>query len=342
MAEASPDLSLTFGVFQTATAVAMVLTGIAILQVWNYYRDYSTDPVVVRLLVCGVFVADLLHSVCLIHAVYHYTIASFGKYAALLEIVWSLDTTIPLAGVLAFVVQSYFCMRIYRITTSFLVAGFCWTLALARLIFDSFLAQDVISGGNFAVLQSHKSRVLTLATLFIGAASDVFIAVFICVGLTRARSGFAATDKIVDKLVAYTIGSGALTSVLAVIEAVTFATMDNFVFLAFYCVLPKVFINSLLASLNERTYTRREVAAMRFTSGTSSGSRTVGARVTFEQPSQTTRSDIELGALHDPVSYTFPHRPILRVSDAEKKPEIGSYNSSFLHTHKKGHIVETD
>lgn len=53
-------------------------------------------------------------------------------------------------------------------------------------------------------------------------------------------------------------------------------------FLAFYCILPKLFSNSLLASLNERTYTRRDMAnTSRFRSTHSRSDNQ--QRVTFER-----------------------------------------------------------
>ena len=55
------------------------------------------------------------------------------------------------------------------------------------------------------------------------------------------------------------------------------------VFMAFYCILPKLFTNSLLASLNERSYTRREFSNLSY-GIRSTGSRSAGEpRITIER-----------------------------------------------------------
>ncbi|KZV95506.1 hypothetical protein EXIGLDRAFT_766199 [Exidia glandulosa HHB12029] len=210
---------------------------------------------------------------------------------------------------LAFVVQTYFCLRIQRITHTWVYAAGCWVLALARLILDCCLAAEVAGAGVFVILQTPKSQALGLGTLCIGAISDVLIAGFLCMGLASSRSGFASTDKLLDKLVAYTIGSGLLTSVIALCEAITFGVLDNFVFLAFYCILPKLFSNSLLASLNERSYTRREISNLSY-GFRSSQSRSNDQRVTIERTTHVTgeRSEVELGNISDVGYYHYRDR----------------------------------
>lgn len=293
-----PDLALTYGVFEVGALMVMFLTGIATLQVWNYFRDYDDDPKSVRLMVIFVYGADVLHTALLCHSLYHYTIIKFGQFLDLQTIVWSLEATIPMAGVVAFVVQTYFCVRIQRIT-GWIAAGVCWILALARLILDCFLTQEVAGAGVFVILQAKRAKTLGLGTLIVGAVSDVLIAGFMCMGLLRARSGFARTDKLLDKLVAYTIGSGLLTSIVALCEAVTFGVLSNFVFLAFYCILPKLFSNSLLASLNERSYTRRDLSNKNYGFG-SSQSRSGEQRVTFERTTTVTGpGGVELSTLNE-------------------------------------------
>lgn len=130
-----------------------------------------------------------------------------------------------MAGVVAFIVQvrmyrlprrphvdrmqTYFCLRIERITKSKVSAIFCWFLALARLILDCFLTSEVAGAGVFVILTGPRAQALGLATLCIGAVSDVAIAALLCFGLMGARSGFQETDRMLDKLVAYTVGPSA-------------------------------------------------------------------------------------------------------------------------------------
>ncbi|OJT07732.1 hypothetical protein TRAPUB_1376 [Trametes pubescens] len=86
-----------------------------------------------------------------------------------------------------------------------------------------------------------------------GVLADVLIAASMCVLLAQRRTGFSRTDSIVRVLTMYSINTGALTSLCALLCLVSYATMPtNFVFIAFYFILPKLFLNSLLATLNAR------------------------------------------------------------------------------------------
>lgn len=253
------DLSLTYGVTEVGILITMFLTGVETIQVWHYYRNYATDPKTIQSMVGIVYVMDILNMATLIHSMYHYTILNFGVFANLGDVVWSLYVATAAGGVVTFTVQTFFCMRIYRIT-SWIPAVACWILAVTRIILISLFIRNLADAGNFGAIQTDQTlRAFSLGTFIVGAVSDVLIAGFVCIGLLRARTGSSSTNKLVNKLIAVTIGSGLLTSVVAVCDVVTFVVMDNFVHLAFLTILPKLFSNSMLASLNERMYTRRDL-----------------------------------------------------------------------------------
>lgn len=257
-----PKLDLTFGMFEIGMALALLLTGVTVVQVWNYMRNFPQDSLQTKLMVFGIFVLDAFHSVLLMHTTYFYTIESFGNYKALLNLTWSLSLSIQIAGIIAFVVQGYYCFRVYRITHSKIAAIGCLILSTGRFIFNIMEVVTMFSGGTVATVEGPTFRWQMTSTLIIGAVSDVVIAFFICGALLRMRSGFRATDKLVDKLVTFTIGSGLLTSIAAIIQAVLYLTQNNFTFVVPYSIVAKLFVNSLLAALNERDTNRKEMATV--------------------------------------------------------------------------------
>ncbi|KAF8073802.1 histone acetylation protein-domain-containing protein [Lyophyllum atratum] len=81
------------------------------------------------------------------------------------------------------------------------------------------------------------------------AAADIIIACALCYYLTKNRTGFSR------------LTTGLVTSVIAFIAVVTFATMPtNFIWLAFFWILGKCYVNSILAALNSRDFLRGKVA----------------------------------------------------------------------------------
>jgi len=90
-----------------------------------------------------------------------------------------------------------------------------------------------------------------------GALADVLIAAMMCWSLYRRRTGFARTDSIITTLMAYTVNSSLLTSLLAAAMAISFVvSSSSLIWLAFYWVMSKLHVNSLLAMLNGRDYVR--------------------------------------------------------------------------------------
>lgn len=98
-------------------------------------------------------------------------------------------------------------MRVKRITHSWGIAGGCWTLALVREVFALIISATAIRVERYDVFETPGMRWKMIAMLSIGAASDLLIAAFICGGILRMRSGMPASDKVVDRIVAFTIGA---------------------------------------------------------------------------------------------------------------------------------------
>ncbi|KAI0360705.1 hypothetical protein OH77DRAFT_1493124 [Trametes cingulata] len=121
--------------------------------------------------------------------------------------------------------------------------------------FANFLALevpicDLIVRGIFCERVWKRTNWILIATIDIlyislgaGVVADILIAAAMCVLLVQRRTGFS--------------------SLCALLCLISYATMpSNFVFIAFYFVLPKLFLNSLLATLNARRPLREASASM--------------------------------------------------------------------------------
>ncbi|KZV85688.1 hypothetical protein EXIGLDRAFT_725612 [Exidia glandulosa HHB12029] len=293
-----PDITLTYGMIELGMALAMFLTGIATLQIWNYLSTYYKDSKFLMSTLLPLFasrccanaryisVLDSVHTIFLLHASFHYLVKSFGDYEALNAVSWSIEASLIMNGFIAFAVQTYYCLRVHRLLKSNKIALFCWLLVVARLVLNLVEAATLVRSGQWSVTESFALKWQLPATLVIGAVSDIVIAASICTGLLRYRSGFASSDRLVDKLIAYTVGSGLLTAVMAIIEMILvrssnstgFSYIATVVFFVPFSAVAKLFNNSLLASLNEREHNRSLVSTR--------GARTsrVETRVTIELP----------------------------------------------------------
>ncbi|EJD36986.1 hypothetical protein AURDEDRAFT_129720 [Auricularia subglabra TFB-10046 SS5] len=171
-----------------------------------------------------------------------------GSLESLERMTWTLMASIPLTGLMAFLVEGFYCMRVWRLTRSKPVAAVCGVLTVARLAVTAATSTTIIRTGGWSVVALHEYRAELGTQLGVGAAADIAIAAAICTTLVRMRSGFAATNRMIDGIVAFTIGSGLATSIVSLAECIIRAVA----FLVPYAITSNVFNNSLLAALNGR------------------------------------------------------------------------------------------
>ncbi|KAF8968561.1 hypothetical protein BDZ97DRAFT_1799051 [Flammula alnicola] len=86
-----------------------------------------------------------------------------------------------------------------------------------------------------------------------GVVADSLVAISLCVLLFKSRTGLQRTDSILTILMAFSINTGLLTSICALACLITYAIWpQRFIFMGIYFALSKLYVNSLLASLNAR------------------------------------------------------------------------------------------
>ncbi|KAH9920026.1 uncharacterized protein BXZ73DRAFT_104841 [Epithele typhae] len=215
----TPPLSLddTLGAGFLGLVAASCFYGITVVQTFIYYKRNEMDPGFLKGLVFFLWILDSLHLALVVHAIYFYAVINFANPAALEVLVWSI-----------------------LIVSSLTVFGGSIAFPVKAFQLPSFTALPTISDILYVALGA-------------GVVADLIIAASMCILLARRRTGFSKTDSTVRVLMIYSVNTGALTSLCALLCLITYASMPtNFVFIAFYFVLPKLFLNSMLATLNAR------------------------------------------------------------------------------------------
>lgn len=100
----------------------------------------------------------------------------------------------------------FFCVRVYYLIRSKPLSAIAFALTLMRLAFHICVLVFGISGATFAVFRTAQFKWALTGMLVLGAVSDVAITLSICWALSRMRSGITSSDKLVDKLLALTVG----------------------------------------------------------------------------------------------------------------------------------------
>jgi hypothetical protein len=109
------------------------------------------------------------------------------------------------------------------------------------------------------LLNIHKIAAMAQAINALNAACDIMIAAAMVFLLLRSRTGLKQTNTIVNRLVLFVVNTGLLTSLFATAAIVCLlASPHTLWYAAFFFITPRLYANSLFATLNARASIRAD------------------------------------------------------------------------------------
>ncbi|KAI0319093.1 hypothetical protein OF83DRAFT_1112129 [Amylostereum chailletii] len=253
-----PDLDGSLGATFVGLVATSILFGITLLQTFYYYVTFRDDQIGLKLLVGVLSALDTAQLIMVAHGLYYYTITSFGLYPNLNNVIWSFTADVFLTSVIAVIVQLYLIRRVWILSGKNI-----WLSAFLTALSLFAFASGMAYGVRLAQIpkQSQIEKIIYLIRMALSGtvAVDVCITIALVYFLRKNRSGMKSTDSVVHFLVVFTINTGAVTSLAALMDVILHATLETtLAFLTFYVMLSKLYVNSLLATLNARTVLRGE------------------------------------------------------------------------------------
>ncbi|KAJ3483962.1 hypothetical protein NLI96_g5965 [Meripilus lineatus] len=273
----------------TGNLAAGVFFGITIVQTHLFYARGQQDHLAIKVLMSPSRAIDAFHLIAISHSIYGFAVTNFGDPRPLLFPDWGILAMVATGvgsvsgsysdsershkmltqGISDAIVRGIYTFRIWRL------GGNVWLVTLITM------ASFFVLGNVFAFIVEAKrlKDMISIARvswiLYLGfvapAIADVFIALTLIVTLKHRRTGLEHTDSIIDALIYYSVQSGALTCILAVICLVTVPRfypdhthcllnrfsqhiLKPYTYMSFgvYFLMPKVYLNALLATLNAR------------------------------------------------------------------------------------------
>ncbi|KAI0633132.1 hypothetical protein C8Q77DRAFT_1121897 [Trametes polyzona] len=206
-----PTLDSTFGAILIGTFLSLILYGVSFHQLYRYLKLYSRrDGVVVKIFVYSTFTLETVLILVCMHACYHYLVTSYFDPIALVQGVWSFDAISLLAGLTICVSQCFFARRVYLLRPK------CLPLVVVSVLF-SFAAFALATAASVKTILAssliNPSSYVILDTIGIGAAviSDTLTTSVLVIVLKKSRTGLRRTDRMIDRLVLYSVNTGLLT-----------------------------------------------------------------------------------------------------------------------------------
>lgn len=251
------SLDVSLGAVQVGYALSTLLFGVSTMQLYFYLRRFPKDPVIVKALTVTVWLGELGHQLCCGHIVHWVFVGSFGTARFLLvpppkSFVGCLFFN-ALVGVIA---QGFFTYRLWRTTKGIKVVSVLIGLVMSRFALSLTIGGIEYGISSFAALLA-KFKPLLTAGWVCSAVTDLLLTVLLSYDLHARRSGIHKTSKLIDRLIVRIVATGMLTSIAALLMTIFFLSMDNLVWVAVYFIIPRLFSNSMMASLNSRMGLRR-------------------------------------------------------------------------------------
>ncbi|KAI6134453.1 hypothetical protein EDD17DRAFT_1882084 [Pisolithus thermaeus] len=290
-----------FGSILFEGLVSAMLYGITTLQTYMYFMHYSEDASTTKFLVIAIWILDTLHISFICHVLYYYLITNYAIPTSLEYIVapsvasgeFVCGCCSPMAsGCLLWAdphnpnAASFFAYKIYYLCRS--QVGRLVTVPIILFLLTHFafgveaeVVVLVFANNEFSYLPKIKVVLLTqelpynlthysqFSALIPCATALVLVEVLITLSLcillydSGSHSAFPRTKCLLNTLIIYAVNRCLLTLLVVLAELVTLVDNQDAWAMGIDFNIGKLYVNSLLASLNTREYFRSQISGLK-------------------------------------------------------------------------------
>ncbi|KAI9457787.1 hypothetical protein BJY52DRAFT_1212427 [Lactarius psammicola] len=229
------------------------LYGVLCVQIYVYSYNFSKDPRPVKFLAYFVFVLETVQTALSGADAHYWFVAGFGDVERLRNAHFG-PIDIPIMNaVISFVVQGYFCYRIWIIMNRRSSSWICWIIAVVAV--TQAVAATWLGIASLMAERHAASRTAVYIWSIASAIADILIAVAMTLLLRRASSKFS--NFVLIRVIRLTVETNTLTASVAVTTLVLYAAFPHKQYYSYTVdIIGKLYSNTLLVSLNNRIYFR--------------------------------------------------------------------------------------
>ncbi|KAJ7641281.1 hypothetical protein FB45DRAFT_354425 [Roridomyces roridus] len=225
--EPGPNFQLIFAPLLFGVLLNVMLFGVFLVQVHSYFRLYKGDTWI-RYLIYYLILLEVVNTVCDIGLIYEPLITLHGTQNVPTPALQAADPIVT--TLISTPTQLFMAWRVRLVTKSgwpsTLVALLAFT-SLAGGLASTILLSQTSSQSEFGI---KSAGVVTAMTFWLTSAAfaDLFITTFLVNFLWKSKTGFQTqTDSVADKIIFFTVQTGAITSIAAIADVTTFLIVPN-------------------------------------------------------------------------------------------------------------------
>ncbi|OCH85180.1 hypothetical protein OBBRIDRAFT_785214 [Obba rivulosa] len=274
MAAPVPDVNLdaTLGVAFVGLAVTLFVYSLNLAQLVVYFRTSSQDSRAFKFVIFGLWILDTAHVALIVVGLWHFVLVLRGDLSSILQPAWPFAAQVYAMAISNLVVRDAFAYRIWHLSGQ---RSFIPVVIVSLSLYTAAMSGIYATEGVYS-MSWITGRIREWA-VFSGYGTEMLGDSIIAVAMTRLlisfRTGFQRSDSIVQTFIMYSVNTGALTilctasslisvrcaigcyplyRLLSILTPQSIAIPRSFAFLAIYFVVGKLYLNSLLGTLNAR------------------------------------------------------------------------------------------
>ncbi|KAG2115907.1 uncharacterized protein F5147DRAFT_675158 [Suillus discolor] len=244
--------SIIVGPVVLGALVDTCLFGCLVIQTYVYYANFANDHRAIRFTVAAVFAIQVAHVMCVSATLWNTAVSAYDDPSKLQILPLASAATILFTGITGALVESYFAFRLWKVSKKLLLPILSLVLCIIAQVVSIVITVQAFKTTSIAVFEVDQNTPITLA-LTSRVLCDLILTLSTAWYLKNQRSGYLRTTNMIDRLVLWTIETGLITSLVAVLVISFFLAMkETYIWVGLYTILASVNGNSLLALLNGR------------------------------------------------------------------------------------------
>ncbi|EGN92048.1 hypothetical protein SERLA73DRAFT_164252 [Serpula lacrymans var. lacrymans S7.3] len=205
---------------QLGTMFAMTLYGITCMQTFLYYQNYSEDRWILKLTVAIIWfysyyiprVLETAHVGLAVGAMDYYLIVNFSEVGIMLTVHWTISVSYTIGFFITLIVNLYYSWRIWILSKQWYISATLVVFAIARLGCSLVACSYSMMYKASWLLFGKNARSIVIVSITMAIVTDTANSLILAYFLRRRRStsGLHRTTRLINNLVIYAIGAGAL------------------------------------------------------------------------------------------------------------------------------------
>ncbi|KAL4256864.1 hypothetical protein AB1N83_012400 [Pleurotus pulmonarius] len=249
-------LDLNLGAILIGALLGSVLFGAVTVQVYVYLQSPFNDTKWIQSLVVIIWVAECVWTIATWIYLYHIIVTNYGDLDVLERSHWALVMTPIISGMVEMIVQGFFAYRIWVLSGRRIIPAVVSVITATQLA--GCFVMGILAGQlSLPVFASRFKWVITFV-FSLTLSADLINTMTMCYYLRLNRRGITSTNRALDTLCLWTIQTGILLSITAMLILIFEQTLPRTeMWIGVALIKGKLYSNNFMASLNGRNFLRQ-------------------------------------------------------------------------------------